>query len=481
MLWENNLNADTAPYYTGLVLYLLSGGPMLFPQPEQCKHFMKLFPPIFLTQIAQVGTAVFSSIFSGQAGTIDLAGVAVGVNIWYPIFAGVSGIFFGITPILAQLRGARKLERIPFYIMQSIYIAAFFSLFILAAGYLVIDPFLSWLTLEPPVREIASGYMHALGIGVFPLFMIATLRNIVDAHGKTHISMTILLLYMAITIVLFRLLIFGGMGIPPMGGVGAGYAISIAAWISLFVFIILFQKLAPFNSYHIWTRLRPVMFILWIQQLRLGLPICIAIFCETSLFSIVGLLMSEYGTVFLAANQAAISYSTLTYTVPWSISLAATIVVGYEVGAKQYKTAQQYAVLCQMTALIIACFTSAATFIFINPIASLFTSDTTTFIHIKAFITFAVIFAFCDAMGTPVQGILRGYKDVKSITWIAFITYWIISLPLGLGLSHWTYLGAYGYWVGFIISLGIAAIAYNTRLWGHTAYIYQQKGDQPND
>ena len=66
-------------------------------------------------------------------------------------------------------------------------------------------------------------------------------------------------------------------------------------------------------------------------------------------------------------------------------------------------------------------------------------------------------------------------------TWIAFITYWIISLPLGLGLSHWTYLGAYGYWVGFIISLGIAAIAYNTRLWGHTAYIYQQKGDQPND
>jgi len=191
--------------------------------------------------------------------------------------------------------------------------------------------------------------------------------------------------------------------------------------------------------------------------------------------------MSEYGTVFLAANQAAISYSTLTYTVPWSISLAATIVVGYEVGAKQYKTAQQYAVLCQMTALIIACFTSAATFIFINPIASLFTSDTTTFIHIKAFITFAVIFAFCDAMGTPVQGILRGYKDVKSITWIAFITYWIISLPLGLGLSHWTYLGAYGYWVGFIISLGIAAIAYNTRLWGHTAYIYQQKGDQPND
>jgi MATE family multidrug resistance protein len=76
-------------------------------------------------------------------------------------------------------------------------------------------------------------------------------------------------------------------------------------------------------------------------------------------------------------------------------------------------------------------------------------------------------------MGAPVQGILRGYKDVKSITIIAFVTYWIISLPLGLGLAHFTALGAYGYWVGFIISLAIAATAYNLRLWRHTAIKYK--------
>lgn len=446
---------------------------MVYPDYGQWKHFMKLFPPLLLTQVAQVGTAVFSSIFSGQAGTIDLAGVAVGVNIWYPVFAGVCGIFFGITPILAQLRGAHKFERLPYYIMQSIYIAALFAFIVLAAGYLLLDPFLNWMTLEPQVRIIARGYMQALGLGVFPMFMIATLRNVVDAHGKTHVSMAVLVMNMLITIVLFRILIFGAFGIPAMGGIGAGYAISLSAWLSFIVFVIIIQFMAPFRSYHLWTKLRPFMAILWVQQLRLGFPICVAIFCETSLFSIVGLLMSEYGTVFLAANQAAISYSTLTYTIPWSISLTATIVVGYEIGAKNYFAARQYALLCQMTALVAAGVTSLVTYIFLDNISWAFTSDPVTFMHIKAFITCAVIFAFCDAMGAPVQGILRGYKDVKSITIIAFVTYWIISLPLGLGLAHFTALGAYGYWVGFIISLAIAATAYNLRLWRHTAIKYK--------
>ena len=89
----------------------------MFPHWFQLRHFLALFFPLLLTQMAQVGTSVFSSIFSGQAGTIDLAGVAVAVNIWYPVFACLCGIFFGISPIIAQLRGAQKTEEIPTYIM----------------------------------------------------------------------------------------------------------------------------------------------------------------------------------------------------------------------------------------------------------------------------------------------------------------------------------------------------------------------------
>lgn len=443
---------------------------MHFPHVFQLKHFLLLFFPLLFTQMAQIGTSVFSSIFSGQAGTVDLAGVAVAVNIWFPIFAGISGIFFGVSPIISQLRGANKTSRIPIYIMQSIYIAIFFTIVTIAAGYLLLPPFLDFMELEPAVHHIASEYLFALALGILPLFLQATLRYIVDAHGMTHVSMAIIVTNMVLTILLFRLLIFGGFGITPMGGIGTGYAITIAAWISLFLFTAVLQWKEPFRSYHIWTRLRPFRWVYCNHQLQLGLPIFVAVFCETSLFSIVGLLMAEFGTVYLAANQAAISYATLTYTIPWSISLTATIVIGYEVGAKNFIGARQYAVLSQCTAFTIVIFTIAATYFFLEPIAHIFTNDIETFAAIRTFLLFAVLFALFDATGTPVQGILRGYKDVKIITYIAFVTYWLISIPMGYACAHLTSYGPYGYWLSLVISLAINASALNYRLWRHTAF-----------
>ena len=72
------------------------------------------------------------------------------------------------------------------------------------------------------------------------------------------------------------------------------------------------------------------------------------------------------------------------------------------------------------------------TYHFIDPIARVFTSDAETFWAIRMFIFYAVAFSFFDAAGTPVQGILRGYKDVKIITYVAFVTYWLISIPMAM-------------------------------------------------
>ena len=443
---------------------------MQFPHWSQFRHFIILFFPLLFTQVAQIGTNVFSSIFSGQAGTVDLAGVAVAVNIWVPVFAGICGLFFGVSPIISQLRGARKTDKIPMYIIQSLYIAVFFTVIIIAIGALVLPPFLDFMNLEPPVRHIAGEYLFALALGILPTFLMATMRYVIDAHGMTHISMAIIVFHMVLTVILFRLLIFGGLGIEPMGGVGTGYALTIASWIAFFLFAAIFQWKEPFRSYRIWTKLRPLSWPHCYHQLQLGIPIFIAVFCETSLFSIVGLLMAEFGTLYLAANQAAISYATLTYTIPWSISLTATIVIGYEVGAKNFSGARQYALLCQMTAFAAAALTVTTTYLCLDSISHLFTNDASTFAAIRMFLIYAMAFVFLDAAGTPVQGILRGYKDVRIITYIAFITYWLISIPLGYACAHLTSYGPYGYWLCFIISLAINASALNYRLWRHTAF-----------
>ena len=97
-----------------------------------------------------------------------------------------------------------------------------------------------------------------------------------------------------------------------------------------------------------------------------------------------------------------------------------------------------------MTAFTIAIALIVATYHFVDHIAAIFTSDAETFWAIRMFIFYAVAFSFFDAAGTPVQGILRGYKDVKIITYVAFVTYWLISIPMGYAMAHVT---SYGLWL----------------------------------
>ncbi|MBF1324579.1 MAG: MATE family efflux transporter, partial [Megasphaera micronuciformis] len=166
---------------------------MIRPEGKQITHFFGVFFPLLLTQFALVGSSLFSSIFSGNAGTTDLAGVAVAANIWYPLFAGACGIAFGISPIIAQLRGARKTEDIPVFITQGIYTSFFLTVIIVCGSRFLLTPFLSLLNLDPAVQAIAEHYWLALSFGIFPMLVQATLRYAVDAHGMTRLSMGVLL------------------------------------------------------------------------------------------------------------------------------------------------------------------------------------------------------------------------------------------------------------------------------------------------
>ena len=62
--------------------------------------------------LAITGMNLADTIMSGHAGTAELAGVAIGANIWMPIFTGLNGILQALTPIVANYRGAKAYEKI---------------------------------------------------------------------------------------------------------------------------------------------------------------------------------------------------------------------------------------------------------------------------------------------------------------------------------------------------------------------------------
>lgn len=431
---------------------------------EKLWLFLKLFSPMALTQFSLIAGSFVAVFLTGQYGTADLAGVSIGYNIWIAYFMLMSGTLLGITPIISQLLGAEKGERIPVIIQHGLYLATTFAFFMYLSGYLFLQPLLLYLNLEPQALSVCLDYMKAFSYGILPLLWVCTMRNVVDAHGYTHYSMAITVGSFFVSVCVNYALILGNWGFPALGGVGAGYGTALACWFNFIVYalIMLFKK--PFSGYKILKNRYAFQLTYIMEQLRLGIPIGLSIFCEVSIFSIAGLLMAEFGTDVIAAHQAALSFTNLFYCFPLSISMAATIVVAYEIGARRPEDAKTYAYLARGLALVIAVIICSYSFTHLENISNLFTRESHMINLISTFLSYAVFFSVIDAFGTPIQGILRGYKDVRIISIISILCYWGICFPVAYIFSHKLGYGPYGVWIGLLSSVTIAGILFTFRV-----------------
>ncbi|MDQ0214406.1 MATE family multidrug resistance protein [Oikeobacillus pervagus] len=438
---------------------------------EKLQQFLVIFIPIFITQIGMYSMNFFDTMMSGQFSPNDLAGVAIGSSLWVPIFTGLSGILLSITPIVAQLIGANNKKEVPFSVIQGLYAAITLASFVLIIGGFVLEPILSRMNLEPTVHMIAKNYLIALSFGMIPLFMYTVLRSFIDALGMTRTSMMITLLTLPINFVLNYLLIFGKFGFPRLGGVGAGYASAMTYWFITIIAIFVIYRNRPFSNFHVFRTFYLPSFKKWKEIFTIGVPIGLSIFFETSIFSAVTLLMSEYSTTVIASHQAALNFSSLLYMLPLSISMSLTIVVGHEVGAKRFNDAIEYSWLGVSIAIVFSSILGILLFIFRESIAMIYT-DQQEVVHLTAqFLMFAVFFQLSDAIQAPVQGALRGYKDVNVTFVMAMVSYWIIGLPLGIILARTTSMAAFGYWIGLIVGLAAGAVTLSLRLF----YIQRKK------
>ncbi|MBH0228628.1 MATE family efflux transporter [Halobacillus yeomjeoni] len=431
---------------------------------EKIKLFTYILFPILITQLGMYAMNFFDTVMSGKAGPEDLAGVAIGTSIWVPIFTGLNGILMAISPIVAQLKGAKYENDIPFAVKQGSYLAIVLSLFILLIGLLLLDPVLSLLELESSVSHVAKYYLVMLSIGIVPLFLFNVLRSFIDALGLTKISMFIILLTLPINILFNYVFIFGKWGAPELGGIGAGLASALTYWVS-FVFVVLTIHLYPsLKRYRILKDWIIPSWNEWIKQLKIGVPIGFAIFFETSIFAAVTFFMTAYDTYTIAAHQAALNFASFLYMVPLSIAFTLTIVVGFEAGARRYADARTYSYMGILSAVGMAVIAGLILYIFDDSVARLYSSNPKVIELTKNFIFFAIFFQLSDAFGAPIQGVLRGYKDVNITLLMAFISYWIIGLPSGYLLANYTSLGPYGYWMSLIIGLTAGALTLLVRM-----------------
>ncbi|MEI4788768.1 MATE family efflux transporter [Bacillus sp. FJAT-53060] len=428
------------------------------------KQFLTILIPILITQAGLSLITFLDTVMSGKVSAVDLAGVAIGSSIWTPVYTGLAGILMAITPIVAQLMGEGRKQDVPRAVFQAIYLSFLLSVVVIVIGAISIPFILGGLGLEQSVEDIGQHFLSFLAFGIIPLFAYSVMRSFIDALGKTRVTMFITLTALPINFVLNYLFIFGHFGFPKLGGAGAGLASAMTYWAIFIMSIWIVIKAEPFASFRLFQKLPRFNTSRMGHILKIGLPIGFAIFFETSIFAAVTLLMGHFDTITIASHQAAMNFASILYILPLSISMTLTIVVGFEAGAMRYKDAQSYSYIGIGTAILFSLCTAALILLFRPEIAGLYTSESSVLQMTQHFLIYAIFFQLSDAIAAPIQGALRGYKDVNYTLIAAFVSYWIIGLPVGYLIGTYTSFRAFGYWIGLIAGLAVGAIVLFIRL-----------------
>ncbi len=430
---------------------------------QENRKTLLLAAPIVTGQLTQMLLGLADTVMIGQVGTVELATAAFVNTLFHIAFVLAVGLFVAVSVQVAHAYGANRHRDAGESLRHGVFGGAALGV-LLAGGLLMCLPFLDQFGQPEAVVALSPGYLVWLAFSLIPLVPTLVLKSYAEAFNHPWPLLWMMLGVVLLNIGLNYLLIFGHWGAPELGLNGAGVATFLARLAGVCVvgrYVLRSKRLSLGLPSRWWAPLR------WASLrslVRLGLPISIQISVEFSAFAVCALLMGQFGSTALAAHQIALTCATTTFMVPLGLSMALTIRVGHAIGSHEKSTCLRIiwgTVLMAVVAMLMA----ACAFVFFGrTIADLFSNDVEVVALAATFLVVTGIFQVFDGVQVTVMGALRAMHDVFVPTGINVLSFFVLSIPLGIVLAFYLKVGAIGLWYGLASGLCVSAFILSGRL-----------------
>ena len=416
--------------------------------------------PLLIAQTAQIGTGVVDTLMAGNYGDVDLAAIAIGFNIWLPLYLIILGTLFACSAIVAQDFGAGRIDRVRSFLPQGLWVAVALSAVMtplcLNSG-LVIE----LLGLPPETAVKTNAYVSRVGLGFPALGIFMALRYHTQGLGITApFAMASVTGFIA-NVPLNYMLIFGAWGAPELGAEGCGLATAASMWISTSI-ILLYVLTA--------RSLRPYLPDRWLQMpdqqrigeiLAVGIPVGLTFFLETGVFSAITLLIATLGDAAVAAHQIAINVWDVFYIPMVSIGSAMATRMGHAIGAGNAHGVRMALRVGAALSTLIGLLAMSLLLLFPDAIIGAYTQSDTIRDLAFSLLRLAALFIMIDVVQIVGSFVLRAYKETRFPFVVVTFSYWGLALPLGYAMAiHWgdsTPEGTVDFWYATILGIAVAA------------------------
>jgi len=424
----------------------------------------RLAAPVVATQVGVMMLWVVDLIMVGAVGVEALGIVSLG-RVWIVTTLIFSmGVLFGIDPLITQAHGARDQELMSRTLQQGLVISLAISVPI-GVMWLFTEDLLILAGQDPSLSAGAQSYL-LVQLPLIPAYMLfIVLRQYLMGRGIVYPAMWVTFLGNGLNVVANWALIFGHLGFPRLGVIGAGISTTVTQWFMLAVLVlwILLGKLHR-GAWTGWNRaalnLRELL-----RVLRFGLPVGLQISLELWAFCLANLWAGWLGAVSLASHTIVINLASLSFMVPLGISLGTVTRVGNLIGEGNPRGAQRASwVALAMGGGVMSIF--ALVFVLGREfLPSLYSDDVDVIALSAILLPVAAAFQLFDGIQVVGSGVLRGMGKTRPAAAFNLIGYYVLAMPLAYWLTFRAGMGLPGIWWALCVALAAVAILLVTWIW----------------
>jgi len=405
------------------------------------KELLNIALPIIIGNLGFILIGAGDVLIAGRHSTDTLAAISIATAITNCIQTFGIGLIAGVSPLLSNFRGEKKLAKRYFY--PTLRFSMFIG-FIMMLAVLAFIPLIDFLKFEPKLIPMIKQYMFITAFATFGGYLHAAVKEFLQAFEIVMFPNILTFIAVFLNLGLNWLLVFGFGPIPSLGVVGLAIASFVVRYFMGLVLLFYILRIMNFNNYKDFSYYK--------QLIKIGLPISTGILIEFVAFNIIAIAMGRVAGVYAAAQNLVCTLTTISFMVPFAISNAIAVKVGFANGANNYTDLKRYSKIGVFICIAFMCCSAAVFASFPKVLVSLFTPNDKLIAICVPIMYILAGFQIFDGMQVALSGICKGIKKTKIVLSANFVAYWLISIPLGFTLAFKFNLGITGFWFGLLAS-----------------------------
>ena len=425
--------------------------------PTHYKSLLSIGVPIMIGQMGMIVLGFADTMMVGHHSTTELGAASFVNNIINLVIITGTGFSYGLTPVVGGLFGRKELPEAGQALRCSLLANTLAGLVMMVALALL---FFNLGNIGQPdeLLPLMRPYYLVLLASIPFVMLFNAFKQFTDSITETRTSMWILLSGNLLNIIGNYLLIYGKAGLPEMGVVGAGVSTLVSRIVMVAVFIAVFAWRKKFASYR-----EGFLRMGWSSSLTkrltsIGTPIALEMGMETASFSLSIIMVGWLGTIALASHQVMITISQFTFMVYYGLGTAVAVRTSYFNGQHDRINTEHTVIAGLHVMVALEIIQGGIIFLLRNHIGGWFTDSAEVSTAVLTLMLPFFIYQFGDGLQINYANALRGIADVKPLMIIAFIAFFVISLPVGYLCGFVLNFGLVGVWMAFPFGLTSAGV-----------------------